>query len=274
MGDPGSKAGFLGRLAGDERLGDESIAVVVAHPDDETLGLGAQLGRMPGVTIVHVTDGAPRSGPDTTRRGFASAEDYARARWLELERAMAVQDVPVDALVGLGVADQDACNNLAPLTRRLADLIEERGFKVILTHSYEGGHPDHDATAFAVAEAARRLGERAPLVVEMPFYRSGPDGLLPQSFPPDPAAPALTLWLTDKERDRKRRMYEAHASQAEVLAGFPIAVERFRVAPVHDFDALPNGGALHYERYDWGLTGERWLTLVAEARAASSEVAP
>ncbi len=275
MSAPGLRSAFMGELAGDAILPGERIAVIVAHPDDETLGIGAQLARMPGLTIVHATDGAPQNLDDAVRRGFASAEDYAAARSAELEAAVALGGVPAGALLSLGLSDQDACNNLVPLVRQLADLIAERRFEVILTHAYEGGHPDHDATAFAVAEAVRLLGaqgrDQEPLVVEMPFYRLGRDGVLPQSFAPDPAAPELTVWLTPAERALKRRMYDAHASQAEVLAGFPIACERFRVAPRHDFDALPNGGLLNYERFDWGLTGERWLALVAEARAALAE---
>jgi hypothetical protein len=54
-------------------------------------------------------------------------------------------------------------------------------------------------------------------------------------------------------------------SQAGTLAGFGIADERYWAAPRYDFGALPNGGALLYERYGWGLTGARWLELAAEA---------
>ena len=50
---------------------------------------------------------------------------------------------------------------------------------VVLTHAYEGGHPDHDAVAFAVHRAARRT---SAAVVEMPFYHAGPDGVARQVF--------------------------------------------------------------------------------------------
>jgi hypothetical protein len=36
------------------------IAARAAHPDDETIGCGAQLPRLSGITIVTVTDGAAR----------------------------------------------------------------------------------------------------------------------------------------------------------------------------------------------------------------------
>jgi LmbE family N-acetylglucosaminyl deacetylase len=274
---PGLKQDFMTRLAGDDTIPGDRIAVIVAHADDETLGLGAQLPRLPHVTIVHVTDGAPRNLFDAHRKGFSTAEEYAAVRQRELEEAVARAGVPRTSLMSLGVADQDAAYQIVPLVLRIASLIEERGFEVVFTHAYEGGHPDHDATAFAVDAAVRVLAARdpakRPLVVEMPYYRAGSGGLINQLFAPDLRAPELTLWLDDEQRALKRRMYEAHASQADVLARFPISVERFRIAPPHDFEALPNGADLHYEGRDWGLTGERWLTLVAEAHAVLTESA-
>ena len=56
------------------------VAVVVAHPDDETIAIGGQLARMRGVKIVHVTDGAPADMKDAEANGFSRREDYAAAR--------------------------------------------------------------------------------------------------------------------------------------------------------------------------------------------------
>jgi LmbE family N-acetylglucosaminyl deacetylase len=272
VSDPELRSSFMARLGGDEVIPGDRIVAVVAHADDETIGLGAQLPRMPGIGIVHVTDGAPRNLVDARRKGFATAEEYAAARRRELEAAAALAGVPRTRLISLGVADQDAAFNLAPLARRIAELIEREGFEVVLTHAYEGGHPDHDATAFAANAAARLAGaSERPLVVEMPFYRAGPEGLVNQMFLFEPDTPELALWLDRGERALKRRLYEAHASQQDVLARFPIGVERFRLAPERDFRALPNGGRLHYETQDWGLSGERWLALAAEARSALAE---
>lgn len=267
---------FLGRLAGDGALPGRAMAVVVAHADDETIGLGAQLQRMPGVTIVHVTDSAPRDLADARSRGFAGAEEYAAARRRELEAAMELAGVPAHALVSLGVSDQEAVFHLGEIARRLARILRERNIAVVFTHAYEGGHPDHEATAFGVHWAARLIArdgsERAPTIVEMPLYHAGPEGWVTQRFLDD-ATPALALWLDGGERAFKGRLYAAHASQAEVLALFPIAVERFRVAPNYDFSVLPNGGSLLYERHGWGLTRERWLREVARAEAELSEAA-
>jgi LmbE family N-acetylglucosaminyl deacetylase len=256
---------LLATLAGGLPTDARSVAVVVAHPDDETIGLGAQLRRLEGVTIVHVTDGAPRNGKDASRHGFTGWEDYAAARRRELEAAVALAGVAPDALVAFDVPDQEAALDLAGIARRLAALFTQRAIEVVLTHAYEGGHQDHDAVAFAV-HAAARLGGR-PSIIEMPFYRIGPDGWIIQTFVADPLAPEIALWLDDHARGLKLHMMEAHVSQAATLAGFAPVVERFRRARPHDFTVLPNGGDLLYEGSGWGMTGARWRDLVRAAQA-------
>src|SRR5215210_1638225 len=163
---------FLQALAADphEPLVADRLALVVAHPDDETIGIGGQLSRLHGIKLVHVTDGSPRQDGAAEAHGFATREDYAAARREELRAAMAVAGVPEHALVGLGIADQDASFHLVEIARRLATLFREQGIELVLTHAFEGGHPDHDATAFAAHAAGALLHHEgsAPALIEMP----------------------------------------------------------------------------------------------------------
>jgi LmbE family N-acetylglucosaminyl deacetylase len=259
---------FLHALArgGRPPLAAATLAIVVAHPDDETIGIGGQILRLDGATIVHVTDGAPRHEA-AQAHGFASRDAYAAARRDELAAAMALADVPEAALVSLGIADQEASHFLPEITRRLAALFRERGIDVVITHAFEGGHPDHDAAAFAVHAAAALLKAEAiaPALIEMPLYHLGLTGWTVQRFVAAAGPAETAIHLSNDQRRRKQAMIDAHHTQRQVLSMVAADVERFRPAPAYDFTVLPNEGRLLYDLYGWGMTGARWQSLAAGA---------
>ncbi len=241
--------------------------VVVAHPDDEVLGCGALLSRLPDVEVVHVTDGAPRRGDDARRRGFETPAAYAASRWREARAALALAGVSETHHHGFGVADQDAAYRLVDVARRLSPVVERAD--AVLTHAYEGGHPDHDAVAFAVHAAVRRASGRQRPIVEMPFYHAGSEDWVRQQFLPGTDVDVDCLSLSETERDLKRRMAACHATQGDTLASFDLARELFRLAPAYDFDRLPHDGDLLYERHGWNLDRDGWLAAV---RAAETDL--
>ncbi|MGX7706034.1 PIG-L deacetylase family protein [Methylobacterium sp. Gmos1] len=248
----------------------QSAALVVAHPDDESIGCGAQLPRLLGLTVIHVTDGVPRDGGDAMRRGFPDPTAYAAARARELDAALTLAGIEQARRIALGYPDGGVAEAIAPLARQLADLFTARGITVALTHAVEGGHPDHDAVALALRGARRLLGPDRLAVIEMPFYHAGPDGFDAGSFlPTDPPRRAIALHLDPEDCAFKAELFAAHASQAATLNRVPIALERFREAPEGGFGLLPNGGRLLYEISGSGLTGERFRTL---AEAAEREI--
>lgn len=260
---------FLAALAASpDAAVDTAVMLVCAHPDDETIMLGAQMPRLPRLEIVTVTDGAPRDMADARSRGFATREAYAEARRREQAAAVGLAGVPETALGALGYADQTAAHRLPELTATLAALFAARAPQIVVTHALEGGHPDHDAVAFAVRAArvlARRGGAPAPEIVEAPLYRLQEKMRVFQAF--EPGAPKTSLVLDEARVALKRRMLAAHATQAAVLAPFTPEVERLRPAAPVDTTVLPNAGALHYEVHPWGLDGATWLAHVAAVRA-------
>lgn len=253
-GKPTAEA-FLRQLEAPDRptIDARNIAIVVAHPDDETFGCGAALARLPGITLVHATDGAPRDGVDARANGFSGWEAYAEARRGELDRAIALSGVRSAFRSSLGLPDQQAYLHLPAIVASLSALFDERKIAIVLTHAFEGGHPDHDAVAFAVARSA---GNRA--IVEMPYYRLGPSGPLSQCFAEvDGAGEEHRIALTQAEGDRKKRMIAAFETQVEPLSQVSTLFETFRLAPRYDFSRPPNDGRIYYEEiFGWDISAD------------------
>jgi LmbE family N-acetylglucosaminyl deacetylase len=153
----------------------------------------------------------------------------------------------------------------------------------VITHPYEGGHPDHDACAFVAAQSRDRF-----TLVEFASYNAfGHEFLVPGPGPRvagveeksrnrapgtrgagrGTAAPQseLVITLTASERQNKRTMMACYETQVDVLAYFSAEVERFRIAPAYDFTSPPHDGPLNYEKWEWPMTGEEWRRLAAAA---------
>lgn len=258
--------------------GRPPVAIVAAHPDDETISAAALLLRTPGAAVVHVTDGAPRDRALWTVPVKGGRRDYAALRRAEVRRAMELAGVAPDRLHSLGAVDQEAALELVPLSLALARLLAALRPKRVVTHPYEGGHPDHDAAAFvtrAALDLLRRSGARPPPLFEMTSYHSGPDGTLRSCDYLDPgAAPVHTRVLRPVERQAKGVMLAAFETQRPVIAWFPRELERLRRAPPCDFSRPPHDGPLWYERMGFPMTGARWRALARQAATRLAREAP
>ncbi len=238
--------------------------IVAAHPDDEVLGLGGQFSSFPSPVFVHTTDGAPLIVP--------GRKEYAARRRRELEAALAIGGIPTTSLIQCGAVDQETPFHLSSLTRLLRALIADLRPRAIYTHPYEGGHPDHDSTAFCVHAALRLLrreGFPVPILLEFTSYHNGS----PQQRSAwmktgqflNAGVPYEVLFLDPPSAARKRRMLDCFESQREVVALFPTNVEHTRIAPTYDFTRPPHPGVLFYEAQNWGVTGEQWRRLARES---------
>ena len=243
--------------------------VVVAHQDDEVIGLGGRLPRLKSdVLIVHVTDGAPRDLKHAIEAGFSIREQYAAARQDEVREALSIAGLDADQSITIGCPDQEATLEMVSVTRRLIELLDAYKPEIVVTHSYEGGHTDHDATAFAVQGAWRMLeqaGAKVPVVLEMTSYHLRTGDRTYFEFLPWTEGEVWTVTLSQAERELKREMFRRFRSQWSVVRRFPLQVERFRQAPAYDFTLPPAPGVLDYERFDVPLRGDKWREYAARA---------
>lgn len=244
--------------------------LVFAHPDDETIALGARMGRFGDAHFIHVTDGAPRDQRDSHAHGFATLDDYRSARRAEFVCVLERAGIANASTECLGVPDQKASLHLARLAIEICKRLEQFEPEIVFTHPYEGGHPDHDACAFAVQHGvALRKGQRprTPTIVEAAFYHRGTRGMTTGTFLHGPERKEEVVYsLSQAERDRKQALIDCFATQKQVLSQFRLETERFRIAPSYDFGQPPHPPPVLYDEQPWGMTSERFCGLAREAQ--------
>lgn len=254
-----------------------NAVLVFAHPDDEVIALGGRLGRFQSAHLVHVTDGAPRNGQDSRAHGFASLDEYRQARVEELRRALETAGLHHPSCECLDIPDQEASLQLVRLTLLLSHLFDERRPDVIFTHPYEGGHPDHDACAFAVHHAIAlqsAQSQNLPLIIEAPFYHAGPNGMETGNFLPHvQPQQEIVYQLSPEERQRKQALLDCFSTQRETLSVFKVEEESFRIAPVYDFRRPPHTAPVFYDQHPWGMKSSLFCELASDAENTLKEEA-
>lgn len=250
--------------------GPTRVLVFAAHPDDDVLGVGGRLQSLAdAVHVVYVSDGAPLAPRFYRSLGFTRRGDYARARREEARAALLLAGIDERRIHELGAIDQAVAEELVPLTRRACELLRRVAPDVVLSHAYEGGHPDHDASAFAVHAALYTLARSqtgVPTLLEFASYHERDGELVFGRFARDPAH-VVPVELAPEARRLKQRMLGCHATQADVWRAFPLDREEFRVAPRYDFSRAP-ATPFHYDRVDWGVSGRDFLGFTKRALGA------
>lgn len=253
----------LQRWCGAPALGEAPrVLAVVAHPDDEVLGFGGRMGHVAAqLHLAYVSDGAPDDERFYRHLGFERRDEYAAERRAEARRALAIAGIAGGHVHELGVIDQQVTSELKRVVDWLMALIPSVAPEAVLTHAYEGGHPDHDATACAVHVALQRLGagrRRFRPLWEFASYHAQGGELIRGRFIPHPGQSEERLRLDAETRENKLRLLDCHATQREFLWTFPVDAEHFRIAPDYDF-AQPPVAPFFYDRTDWGVSGAAFL---------------
>lgn len=231
--------GLIGRLNfPPSRHGRGGVLVFAAHQDDEVLGLGLTLAKHRSngdrVTVVFTTNGAGANWKEsnTLKRAVAAA------RFKEACNALAVIGIDAAAIVCLGFPDGGLHRYIPQASEDIATLMQAIAPHTIYVHAIEGGHLDHDMTAFIVQQVGARL-LIAP-VFEWAEYNSEAPGGQPISdarFASDPYVPDFQCVPTPfghGELTSKQEMLARYASQAVSIRYYPFRSEILRQArPIH-----------------------------------------
>jgi LmbE family N-acetylglucosaminyl deacetylase len=258
---PPSQCEFANQVLRDLAMGtaiDLPTIIVVAHPDDETLGMGGRLAVLQRSTIVQLTDGAPRETDDARQRGFSNRFSYSAEREREISRALKVLGLRCRR-IRHNAPDQESVLCLRELARSVKrDL---RGASLVFTHPYEGGHPDHDTAALLVQMACARLsadGEDPPVRFEFASYHHRQGRMITGQFWPDQNCPEISIELDHRTCPLKSSAMAEYRTQADVIAWFGADSERYRIAPWYDFTQAPPPGVAQYDFFGWPMTSSRW----------------
>jgi LmbE family N-acetylglucosaminyl deacetylase len=255
-------------LAPLDDLSSRSVLVVMAHPDDEIIAAGALMSRAPKTGVICLTNGAPREERYARHAGFDNWIDYAQARRREAEAALALLRRDLEVSEALEISDLELAFNIVPVARHLVKSLQA-GFGHVVTHPYEGGHADHDATALIVHAACAlvaRFGGRPPIIVEAPFYNAAGGEYVYGEFAPHADAGLVVQFdLSPKEQILKDQMFACHSTQKNVLSLFGVSNERFRIAPRYHFSARPHQGEVGFNELTPTITGRIWRAAAWQA---------
>jgi LmbE family N-acetylglucosaminyl deacetylase len=191
-----------------------TLLLVAAHPDDETLGLGATAAMLSsrGVTVqlVAVTDGEAAYPDDSGGR-----KELAKVRREELAAAAETLGLPTP--VFLRIPDGEVRRHERRLSARLGMMLAGFDSGTWCAATWRGdGHPDHESTGRAAADAAKRAGAR---FIEYPVW------MWHWAIPNDPAVPwhrCRRVELTQDDLATKAEAMRCFASQLDRGDGPPL----------------------------------------------------
>lgn len=211
--------------------------LLVAHPDDESIGAGILLQRLCHAYIVFCANGPSWWPPDWLNYGLPHKR--AQLRKQEAHHAIGITGKNHD-IQFLGYPDGSLVTHLQNAYRSLAHLLHAWQPEHVITHAFEGGHEDHDACSFITYQLSKVFGFQ---VWEMPlYYRDASTGaVIRQSFAADDHAPQTITSISGHELAVKRAMLSAHKSQRKIIAPFDPSIEKFRRQPLHDYSCGAKG---------------------------------
>jgi LmbE family N-acetylglucosaminyl deacetylase len=205
------------------------VLVLVAHPDDETIGCSGLLQRASSALVVFAVDGAPPHYG--FEKQYGSLKQYSDIRFLEASRALkALPYCSLGRLArrnGAHYVDQHLFEELPEALASLNQFVCRFLPDFIVTHAYEGGHIDHDACHFLAAHIARAHNLT---LMEFPSYWKAEDGRdIFQQFRNN-WNNEITLNLSEHEIEVKRQMLASYRTQQQLTPVFHLHTERFRPA--------------------------------------------
>jgi LmbE family N-acetylglucosaminyl deacetylase len=223
------------------------ILLLCPHPDDETVGFCAAIGRARAagskVSVLFLTHGCVSRG---------TMWPWARRRYDEAVARRRREAEAACAMLGLEIAGGSPrparylWRELAAGEAEVRAAASRISADQLWVTAFEGGNPDHDG-ANAIAS---RLAAEGLSVLEFAEYNLEGGKIRPHTFPaPNGAEEVLTL--TEAEQAAKRRAVAIYVSERGNLRDVDYRRETYRPLAAYDYGRPPHPGKLWWARFQW-----------------------
>lgn len=216
---------------------ESHVLVVMAHPDDETFGVGGTIAlyTRAGVPVTYACATGGEMGRRMGKPTFANRETLRHLRAEELRAACAALGVSDLRFLGIWDKTVEFADPGAVAAKVAALLAEKQPSLVITHHPVYGGHPDHNAVGAAVVRAVAALpaGQRPRLhCTTTPPYRlrilKGEDLGFTLEYNDVTAVAHVKQAATAAHRSQSEGLAEQIAARAERDPDYGALMERSR----------------------------------------------
>lgn len=229
------------------------IAFISPHPDDVELCCGILIKHLicSGIKVYYsgITNGAPSPEVLSIIKSLPGLPDnynrleYKTIRRKESIKALRVLGVDLAQVEFLNWPDLECYKHISGIIREFHKIMKIADG--IFCCPFEGGHPDHDITRFALAVASRQI-DYSGHIFEYASYNNRGYQIFQRDFPC-----CFTFNIKPQERKIKQQIAKIFVSQKEEMKQFRTDVERFRQANVGlnfneytSYETIP-----HYEQF-------------------------
>lgn len=195
------------------------VTLIAAHPDDETLFAGLFMQKCLQLSLVIVFDDpVPKK---------------AKCRREELEAALHALNIKPKSIKYLNIPEGEY-EKIRELGSDISSSIVPKS-PILISHTIQGGHPDHDQTAIFARSVVKRNAPQRLLEFHCYCDRNNPVSTVGFCTKSESST---RVEYTRQSLDRKVKALQCFESQREIIKNFHPALEWIRSAPTICHDSV------------------------------------
>ena len=223
----------------------KNILLVVPHPDDEIVGLFTIIKRIlrkEKIFIFFLTNGVI----DKKSLWFwerKTHEEKIKIRISEMKKSLNTLGIKKYFLQN--ISTRMLKENIEITFEKISEIKKKYKIDTIFCPAYEGGHQDHDVANFICSRFKNKCK-----VYEFAEYNFFDNRIRSNNFF-IPSKKDNIIFLTNTEKERKKRTLEIYKSESSNLNYISFEKESYRELYEYDYKLPPHRGTLFYRRFSF-----------------------